>query len=184
VAALRDISALGVMSVSLTGMVALALFGALLATTTEEYRPILMTMWYPALGLFGSAIGAEVLRCAGLLKPGKLLTWLQGSISLAVPVALGLAVVWHGDFVEAKVTEVRCVKERAAEVEQTDRQQTGTRAALKKCKQDFEDSKSVFTTTTVETACRSAQRAFDAAAQAYKSASDRICAPAATGALH
>jgi hypothetical protein len=183
-AALRDISALGVMSVSLTAAAALAVLAVVLATTTNEAWPSLMGMWYPALSLFGAAIVVEVLRCAGVVRPGPALTVMQGGLCIAVPIYLSIAVSQHGAFLEAKMAEIACIKNRAADIDQADRRQTGARAALKKCAQEFEQNKTIFTETTVDVACKSPQRVVDVAAQALKSATDRICVPAATGALH
>ena len=191
-AARRDMSGLGKMSVPLNAMFVFALVAVLLATMSESYPPVAAAMWYPALGLLILAVSTETLWCTSRLHSERLLTWLHCIAIFAIPVVLAIAVAMHGEFLKEKTAVVACLDARSAGIEEATRLQAGARTVLKRCQQEFDEQKPLFSSETAEQHCKKPQRSFDATAQKLKMATEKVCssgmafvpaAPATTGSL-
>ena len=87
------------------------------------------------------------------------------------------------DDAAAKRKEAACLADRSSQLDQGARRQADARYLLKRCKQEYEDKKTIFTSMPVEVYCKSPQRAVYAAGQELKTATDRLCAPSSTGSL-
>jgi hypothetical protein len=81
----------------------------------------------------------------------------------------------------ARKAEEECQKARSAATDIATRRKADAWAALKRCKQQFERDKTIFTTSTADAHCKARQRAIAVANEDLKVANALVCAPAATG---
>lgn len=178
---LSDTIGLGAVALTLAGTLFFTLLNILL-DTTDPYLPAAVGMWPYARALFAFLVVAIVLQGIGKL-PARAATIIYSLVSVAVVVIAVVGVAAHSDYLNAKVAEATCNTEREQAVEAATRRRGSARAMLKRCQDDFEEKKTIFSSETVEVHCRPAQRSADGAAAELKRASDQVCAPAATGSV-
>jgi len=89
----------------------------------------------------------------------------------------------RSDEARSRAAAEECQRQRSNELQQVTHREADTRAALNRCKKQFEETKTVFTSTTVEAFCKARYAAFNSAVQDLKTADAYVCPPSDTGSL-
>ena len=83
----------------------------------------------------------------------------------------------------ARRAEQDCFTARSAALESATRRKTNASANLRRCRDEFEKNKTIFTATTADVQCREWRRELFIASEDVKTASALTCAPSATGTI-
>jgi hypothetical protein len=83
----------------------------------------------------------------------------------------------------ANAAAEECERQRADQIERATRRYTDARAVLNRCKKQFEDTRTIFTSATVATYCRRPYAALNVAGRDLKEAKALPCPSTATGSL-
>lgn len=186
-----DMSAFGAISVGLIGTFVAGLFVARLTPATEAYRPLISQILVPEASLLLAVLGIAGIRYAGWLSK-RTENWAHILAMATVPIFTVYSTLQFGSIDEQLSQRAACERKLVTEIDDATSRQSGAKAALRRCKTDFEENRPLFSSTTVDMHCKPIQRSVDAATQVLKSAAEKICvsgvastptAPATTGSV-
>lgn len=185
-----DMGSVGTISFLLTTSIA-AIVAATLFSTAEDFwfRPPLLLASLALLVVAALAVFVEFSRSMRWIEHKDLLAVLHGTAilgtfgvlgwmfwqQLSMPKERALQRAEAARIKAAKADEAECQKQRIAEIQSTTKRQSEIRALLQRCKNDFERSRTIFTTETVEQHCRPRRASLAVAQRDLDAASSKIC---------
>ena len=186
-----DLGTIGKISFSLASAVAFSVVSILLSTAEDFWlRPALMSVRWAVIGLFVFVVLTECVRSMRWTDRKDVFA----SAHMLAIVGSIVVVIWmlqksdliaqiRSDEARSRAAAEECQRQRSEEIEQATKRETDARSALSGCKMQFEETKTVFTSTTVEMYCKSRYAALNSAAQELKTANAYLCPPTETGSL-
>ena len=190
-----DLGAIGTLSVIVIVSTTIAVFTILFSTNEDFWlRPALLKVRYPLLGLFVLAVAAEFIRSLQLFhhKDGFVAAHfiaLTGTFVLFVWLSLQSDTIadtrarWKANEAQrrvaaeamAKAAAEECQAQRTQEIDRATKKQADMRALVRRCKQEFENAKAIFTSDTVEKHCKARSVSLAIAVRGLQEAAARSC---------
>lgn len=179
-----DIGAIGSISLllatSFCGLVLATLFSA---AEDGWFRPTLLIASIASCCILLVAVAIEFARSMRWLEDKAGLAGMHAFCILGVVLVVGL-MLWQQFSIPqeralqreaARLEDLKCQRERAQEIEDATRRRADMRVLLKRCKDEFERTRTIFTEATAEQHCKARRGQVGAAERDLNTANDRIC---------